>query len=87
MFPESRFLKNDSQDVEYWDEDDVLPLSELKGLWDSYKTLTNMNDVAFEDYVHVDDAVCTMKYPTEEDILESVIDSRISSGAGMYFSS
>jgi hypothetical protein len=46
-----------------------------------------MNDVAFEDYVHVDDAVCTMKYPTEEDILESVIDSRISSGAGMYFSS
>jgi hypothetical protein len=27
------------------------------------------------------------EYPTEEDILESVIDSRISSGAGMYFSS
>lgn len=65
------------QDGEYWDEEDFLPLSELNVLWASYKTAADMDDVTFEDYVNVDNGTCTMDYPTEDDILESVIESRV----------
>lgn len=65
------------QDGEYWDEEDFLPLSELNVLWASYKTAADMDDVSFEDYVNVDNGTCTMDYPTEDDILESVIESRV----------
>lgn len=83
-FRKAGFVKDAcSQDADDWDEDDYLPLSELKKLWSSYRTAMNMNDVEFDDYVTVDNDVQTMGFPTDEDILESVIEHLVPNEKGM----
>lgn len=83
-FRKAGFAKDELlQDPCDWDEDDLLPLAELKKLWTSYRATIDMNDVEFEDYVAVDDGVYTMGFPTDEDILESVIENLVPKKEGM----
>ncbi|XP_049302195.1 uncharacterized protein LOC125775591 [Bactrocera dorsalis] len=63
-----------------WDEKDDLPLSELKQIWTTYRTAMGTDNVSFDDYVDIDDGVQTMGFPTDEDILDSVMENLVPSG-------
>lgn len=65
-----------------WDEEDDLPLSELKQIWTNYRTAMGNDDVSFEDYIDIDNGVQTMGFPTDEDILESVVENLVASENG-----
>lgn len=83
-FRKAGFIKEELP-LEPWDDEDLLPLSELTSLWDSYcKKVTKMDGVTFEDYINIDEGTCTMDYPTEEDILESIIDSHLPKCTGKF---
>jgi hypothetical protein len=76
-FKKARFAKIE-EEIDNWDEEDDLPLAELQGFWASYQNVMNLEGVTFEEYVNVDDGVHTMGFPTDEDILESVMESFVS---------
>ncbi|XP_050300906.1 tigger transposable element-derived protein 4-like [Anthonomus grandis grandis] len=77
-FRKAGFVKDKvQQDADNWDEDDLVPLSELKTLWTSYRRAIDMSDVSFEDYVTIDDNVQITGFPTDEEILESVIENLV----------
>lgn len=67
-----------------WDEGDDLPLSELKQIWTTCRGAMGSADVSFEDYVDIDDGVQTMGLPTDEEILEDVIENLVSSEKGEF---
>ncbi|KAL1490128.1 hypothetical protein ABEB36_012868 [Hypothenemus hampei] len=78
-FKKAGFTKDELvQDSDNTDEEDNLPLSELIKLWASYRIAINMDGVTFEDYVNVDTDVNTMGLPTDEDILEKVVENLVS---------
>lgn len=83
-FKKAGFAKDLLQDTDDWDEDDTLPLSELKQLWASYSNVININGVAFEDYANVDDGVHTMGFATDEDILDSVVQHLLPDNKGKF---
>lgn len=84
-FRKAGFVNNGSvQDID-WDADDLVPLAELKVLWASFTSAINMDSVSFEDYVNVDEDVPITDFPTDDDILESVIESQITNEKGLYF--
>jgi hypothetical protein len=76
-FKKARFAKIEGE-IDNWDEEDDLPLAELHGFWASYQNVMKMEGVTFEEYVNVDDGVHIMGFPTDEDILESVMESFVS---------
>lgn len=79
-FRKSGFSKDGMQtqtnisDEEDWDEEDCVSLSELRALWASYSAVANIG-ASFEDYVNVDDGACTMGTPSDDDILQSVLEN------------
>lgn len=84
-FRKAGFSKDDLvQDANDWDEDDILPLSEFKKWWVLCGTAINTNDVEFEEYVDIDHDVSTMDFPSDEDILESVIKHLAPSEIGKF---
>lgn len=60
----------------HWDEEDYLPLADLAALQASFREVTNVNS-SVEDYVNVDIDVQTMGIPSDEDILISVLETRL----------
>ncbi|XP_050340141.1 tigger transposable element-derived protein 6-like [Bactrocera neohumeralis] len=77
-FAKGELMQNATTDD--WDEEDDLPLSELKQIWITYRTATGTDNVSFDDYVDIDDGVQTMGFPTDEDILDSVMENLVPSG-------
>lgn len=79
-FRKSGFSKDGMQtqtnlsDEEDWDEEDCVSLFELRALWASYSAVANIG-ASFEDYVNVDDGACTMGTPSDDDILQSVLEN------------
>ncbi|XP_053964489.1 tigger transposable element-derived protein 6-like [Anastrepha ludens] len=60
---------------EHWDEEDLLSKSDLAALQSSFKKVANI-EASFDDYVNVDNGVQTWDNPSEEDILNSIFESR-----------
>ncbi|XP_039968755.1 tigger transposable element-derived protein 4-like [Bactrocera tryoni] len=77
-FGKGELMQNATTDD--WDEEDDLPLSELKQIWTTYRTAMGTDNMSFDDYVDIDDGVQTMGFPTDEDILDSVMENVVPSG-------
>ncbi|XP_049313177.1 tigger transposable element-derived protein 4-like [Bactrocera dorsalis] len=77
-FAKGELMQNATTDD--WDEEDNLPLSELKQIWTTYRTAMGTDNVSFDDYVDTDHGVQTMGFPTDEDILDSVMENLVPSG-------
>ncbi|XP_053959922.1 tigger transposable element-derived protein 6-like [Anastrepha ludens] len=75
-FKKAGFSKDAIQiPFEHWDEEDLLSKSDLAALQSSFKKVANI-EASFDDYVNVDNGVQTWDNPSEEDILNSIFESR-----------